>query len=61
MDFSEILYAAKHMDNEAFNQILEEYWSILRCCSICYGEFDEDLWQEQCLLLWKCIMSFEIQ
>ena len=58
MTFKEILSAAKSGSEEAFECLLDMYRSLLMKGSIIDGIFNEDLFQEQCIVLIKCIHSF---
>lgn len=58
MTFREILIRAKLGDETAKLEILEKYKPMLIKNSILNGRFNEDLYQEQCLVLMKCINQF---
>ena len=58
--FREILIRAKVGDETAKLEILEKYKPMLIKNSILNGRFNEDLYQEQCLVLMKCINQFII-
>ena len=60
MIFQDILIRAKLGDENAKLMLLEKYKPMLIKGSIINGRFDEDLYQEQCLVLMKCIEKFEI-
>lgn len=60
MNFKECIIAAKSGDNDAFEEILKIYKPLLMKESIIYGVFDEDLYQEQCIVLMRCITLFEL-
>lgn len=60
MSFRDILLQAKLGDETAKMMILERYKPMLIKGSIINGRFDEDLYQEQCLVLMKCINLFNI-
>lgn len=60
MNFREILLKAKRGDEAAKLMLLERYKLMLIRGSILNGRFDEDLYQEQCLVLIKCINQFII-
>lgn len=60
MTFQDILIRAKLGDENAKLMLLEKYKPMLIKGSIINGQFDEDLYQEQCLLLMKCINQFVI-
>ena len=60
MTFQDILIRAKLGDENAKLMLLEKYKPMLIKGSIINGQFDEDLYQEQCLLLMKCINLFVI-
>lgn len=56
--FRDILIRAKLGDETAKLEILEKYKPMLIKNSILNGRFNEDLYQEQCLVLMKCINQF---
>ena len=59
MSFKDLLYCAKAGDEAAFAQILDMYRPLLLKESIINGVFDEDLFQEQCITLLKCIRAYK--
>lgn len=60
MTFRDILIRAKVGDETAKLMLLEQYKPMLIKGSILNGRFDEDLYQEQCLVLMKAINQFII-
>ena len=60
MNFLELLICAKAGDNEAAERILTMYQPILVKESVLDGALDEDLYQELCLHLCRCIRRFRI-
>ena len=60
MKFEELLVCAKLGDENARQTLLEMYRPMLVKASIINGSFDEDLYQEECLTLIKCIEQFVI-
>ena len=60
MSFKDILLRAKLGDETAKVMILEQYKPMLIKGSIINGQFDEDLYQEQCMVLMKCIELFQV-
>lgn len=60
MTYQDILIRAKLGDENAKLMLLEKYKPMLIKGSIINGRFDEDLYQEQCLVLLKCINQFNI-
>ena len=60
MNFEELLIRAKLGDDDARQRILEMYRPLLLKTSIVNGILDEDLYQEECLILIKCIKLFVI-
>lgn len=60
MDFRELLLLAKGNNSEAVSQILLMYKPLLVKETIVDGVFDEDLYQELCITLMKCIRLFRI-
>ena len=60
MTFQDILIRAKLGDENAKLMLLEKYNPMLIKGSIINGRFDEDLYQEQCLVLMKAINQFII-
>lgn len=58
MNFKEILLRAKTGDESAVIALLEMYKPLLIKGAIVGGRFDEDLYQELCITLIKCIKLF---
>ena len=56
--FRDTLIRAKLGDETAKLEILEKYKPMLIKNSILNGRFNEDLYQELCLVLMKCINQF---
>lgn len=57
--FRDLLLAAKGGDEDAFSELLEIYKPLLIRYSMINGQFNEDLYQEQCITLLRCISAFE--
>ena len=60
MNFKEILLSAKDGSAEAEEKILMLYKPLLLKEAIQDGVFDEDLYQELCITLIKCIHKFQL-
>ena len=60
MSFSELLFMAKKGSADATAEILEMYKPLLMKNAVLSGSFDEDLYQELCITLLKCIVYFKI-
>ena len=60
MNFRDVLAKAKANNEEAIAQLLEMYRPLLIKRSVINGIFDEDLYQEQCITLLRCIQQFRI-
>lgn len=60
MNFDELLLRAKSGDERAVIDMLEMYKPLLIKSSVLNGSFDEDLYQELCIVLLKCIHQFKI-
>jgi DNA-directed RNA polymerase specialized sigma24 family protein len=60
MNFEELLLQARAGEERAVIGILELYKPLLIKASILNGSFDEDLYQELCITLLKCIKQFRI-
>ena len=58
MTFRDVLIRAKLGDETAKLMLLEQYKPMLIKGAILNGRFNEDLYQEQCLVLLKCINQF---
>ena len=59
MTFDQLLQDAKNGSNSAVTKILQIYRPLLIKNSIVRGRFDEDLYQELCLILLKFIKQFQ--
>lgn len=60
MKFEELLICAKLGDDNARQKLLEMYRPMLVKASIINGSFDEDLYQELCVVLVRSIEKFVI-
>ncbi len=60
MNFEELLTQAQCGSEAALGEILARYRPLLVKHSICDGFFDEDLYQELCMTMIKCIHCFRI-
>ena len=60
MTFKQLLLLAQTGDKRAQEELLTRYRPLLVRESIHHGEFDEDLYQELCITLLKCIRNFRI-
>ena len=60
MDFKELLLQAKAGRETSMISILEMYKPLLIKNSIINGRFDEDLYQELCVILVSCIHTFRV-
>lgn len=61
MSFMELLLAAKGGEDCAIRELLIHYDNVLRKNSVVKGIFEEDLYQEQCIVFTHCIETFEIE
>lgn len=60
MNFKEMLLQAKAGREPAVMFLLEMYKPLLVKSAIYNGRFDEDLYQELCITLMKCISQFRM-
>lgn len=60
MDFKELLIRAQADDPQAKENLLTLYQPLLMKASVVNGVFDEDIYQELCVTLLKCIKLFRI-
>lgn len=60
MNFEELLFQARAGEERAVVSILELYRPMLIKASVINGNFDEDLYQELCIVLLKCICQFRV-
>lgn len=60
MNFKDLLLRAKSGDNEALTELLLMYRPLLLKESIVDGVFDEDLFQELCIVFLKCVRRFRV-
>lgn len=61
MTFIELLLAAKEGSAYAFEVLFGRYKNLLRKYSVINGVFDDDLYQEQCMIFVHCIEIFEVK
>lgn len=59
MNFRILIKKAQNGDAASFEEILKMYRPLIMKESIINGSFDEDLFQEQCIVLNKCINMFK--
>lgn len=60
MNFMELLLRAKEGEKQGVLAILEMYQPLLIKTAVIEGVYDEDLYQELCITLLKCISQFRI-
>ncbi len=60
MNFKELLFLAKAGEELAVMSLLEMYKPLLVKNAIVNSRFDEDLYQELCIILLKCIVQFRV-
>lgn len=60
MTFMKLLLSAKSGSISAFQELFARYKNLLQKYSVVNGVFDEDLYQEQCLLFAHCIEIFDV-
>lgn len=60
MTFNQLLQCAQSGDRQAIMQILQLYRPLLIKNSVVRGQLDEDLYQELCLVVLKCIKGFHL-
>lgn len=60
MNFKEMLLEAKTGREQAVMALLEMYKPLLVKYAIINSRFDEDLYQELCIILLKCIAQFRM-
>lgn len=60
MSFENRILLAKKGDSIAMEELLNMYRPLLLKESIVDGFFDEDLYQELCIVLMRCVMRFDI-
>ena len=61
MTFIELLLAAKEGRSSALEILFDRYKDILRKYTVINGVFDDDLYQEQCMIFVHCIEIFEVK
>jgi len=60
MNFRDLLLKAKAGDDTALTELLLMYRPLLLKESIVDGMFDEDLFQELCIVFLKCVRKFRV-
>ena len=60
MNFADVLLLAKQGDHDAAVLLLDYYQPLLTRESYVSGRFDEDVYQELCVVLLNCIRKFAI-
>ena len=59
MPFDDLLRRAQANDDSAYEKIVALYEPLLRKESRMHGHFDEDLYQDQLIVLLRCIRQFD--
>ena len=60
MDFSELLILAKANHPKAIESLLTMYRPLLMKEAVVNGIFDEDLFQELCIVFLRCVRNFQM-
>lgn len=60
MSFKELLIRGKLDDKQAMSELLSMYQPMLMKEAIVEGVFDEDLYQELCIVFLKCVERFRV-
>lgn len=60
MVFKELLIRGKLDDKQAMSELLSMYQPLLMKEAIVEGLFDEDLYQELCIVFLKCVERFRV-
>lgn len=60
MELKQVLALAQKGNQEAFESIFRMFDRWMKSLSRVQGNFDEDLYQELCITLYRCIKSFRI-
>lgn len=60
MAFKELLIRGKLDDKQAMSELLSMYQPLLMKEAIVEGMFDEDLYQELCIVFLKCVERFRV-
>ncbi len=60
MDFEMLIRGAKSGDFGSFDTLFEMYRPLILKESVVDDAFDEDLYQELCITLLRCIKGFEL-
>lgn len=60
MNFRDLMLKAKTGDEKALTELLLMYRPLLLKESIVDGVFDEDLFQELCIVFLKCVRRFKV-
>ena len=60
MDFRELLASAKSGQPQATEKLISLYRPLLMKAAFVNGTFDEDLFQELCIVFLRCIQNFKM-
>ena len=60
MSFCDILISAKYGEEAAMKELLNMYKPMLMKYAIINGMFDEDLYQELCIVVVKCVRLYRM-
>ena len=59
-DFKALLLTAQSEDREGFEELLLRYKPLLLKEAVIDGIFDEDLYQEYCIVFFRCVQKFQV-
>lgn len=60
MNFCDLFVRAKTGDDEAMEELLNMYKPLLVKHAVIKGVFDEDLYQELCIVFLKCVQMYRM-
>lgn len=60
-DFKALLLTAQSEDREGFEELLLRYKPLLLKEAVIDGVFDEDLYQEYCMVFFHCVKRFLVE
>ena len=59
-DFEALLISAQLQEKDSFEELLLRYKPLLVKEAVINGVFDEDLYQEYCMVFLRCIQKFSV-
>lgn len=57
----ELLISAQTREQDGFEKLLAQYKPLLLKEAVIDGVFDEDIYQEYCMVFYRCVQNFSVE